>query len=178
MMEHEHVLLFIIIIVAVMVLGCGRGNEFIIVLMLAFAYAVNNAQKKPEVQHVEHECKCTNMIDNADVNFTEPHPIDVYDEEEDLPDLKAIAYDNSQHAWGSNPKYTNCYEPPYSESNQCNTGAYLGFDEANARLSAMRQRDKRTLDGWATKNANFYRKNFSNELELAENKRWWGNSDY
>jgi Ca2+/Na+ antiporter len=80
--------------------------------------------------------------------------------------------------WMENEKYTSCYKPPSYELNNCNTGAYLPFDEANTRMAKLRQRDKKALDGWTSKSANYYRKHYSRELHEAENERWWGNDEY
>lgn len=90
------------------------------------------------------------------------------------------------YLWMSNPEYSTCYQPiqmgyydlPENDQSYCNLGAYMGYDEANSRMSALRQRDKKTLDGWATKNMNFYKKHYGRELNQAENKRWWGNDEY
>lgn len=86
--------------------------------------------------------------------------------------------EQNPYPWGSNPKYTGCYPQVPFDLNGCNTGAYLSYDEANARLAALRQRDKKALDGVVTKNSNYYKRHFSTELDEAEAKRWWGSSEY
>jgi hypothetical protein len=86
--------------------------------------------------------------------------------------------DQTMTRWMENEKYSTCYKAPASENINCNSGAYLPFDEANSRLASMRARDKRAIDGWVSKSANYYKKNYSRELDEAENKRWWGNDEF
>lgn len=88
------------------------------------------------------------------------------------------AEERNPYPWMENEEYGSCYPPVAVDLNNCNKYAYLPFDEANARLSALRQRDKKALDGAVTKNANYYKKHFSRELNEAENERWWGNDEY
>lgn len=87
-------------------------------------------------------------------------------------------YNPNGFKWMENETYTNCYEPPAYDIENCNLYSYLPFDEANARMASLRQRDKRCIDGWVTKNANYYKKHFGRELAEEEAKRWWGNQEY
>lgn len=82
------------------------------------------------------------------------------------------------YPWSSNQGYTECYPGPNRELNGCNINDYMGIDEANTRQVAMRTRDKKVLDGYVSKNANYYKRHFSKELDESENKRWWGNDNY
>lgn len=85
------------------------------------------------------------------------------------------------YPWSSNQSYSSCYPQQQNNidfSQNCNTGSYLGIDEANTRLAGLRQRDKRAIDGAVSKNANYYKRHFAKELDEAENKRWWGNHEY
>ncbi len=62
----------------------------------------------------------------------------------------------------------------------------LGFGENthnidNANTMQWRERgtrDKKRSDGWATKDANYYRYHFADELNYEENKVWHGREDY
>ena len=104
-------------------------------------------------------------------------PIDVYEETK----TPSPHPETQPYPWSSNQSYSTCYQPVLSGidfSQNCNTGAYLGIDEANSRLAALRQRDKRAIDGAVSKNANYYKRHFAKELDEAENKRWWGNQEY
>lgn len=55
------------------------------------------------------------------------------------------------------------------------TAAPLGgsIDAKNVRLSQRRARDKQCSIGWATKDANYYKMHFANELDGNEAKIWW-----
>lgn len=87
-------------------------------------------------------------------------------------------YNPNGFKWMEDESYTNCYEPPSYDIENCNLYSYLPFDEANARMASLRQRDKKCTDGWVTKNANYYKKHFGRELAEEEAKRWWGNQEY
>lgn len=51
--------------------------------------------------------------------------------------------------------------------------------DANLTLLAQnRARDKKCSDGWVTKNADFFKYHYADEIKEAEEKRWWGNSDW
>jgi len=80
--------------------------------------------------------------------------------------------------WMENEKYSTCYKPPAISLDDCNLGNHLGFDELNARIVSQRTRDKKCMDGFVTKNANYYKKHFGRELDEAENRVWWGASEY
>lgn len=62
----------------------------------------------------------------------------------------------------------------------------LGFDENTHNIDNMNTmqwrergtRDKKRSDGWATKDANYYRYHFADELNYEENKVWHGRNDY
>lgn len=81
---------------------------------------------------------------------------------------------------GSNPKYTACYDPKStSDISTCNLVGHVPYDEKNMFQVASRERSKRTSDGWATKNANYFKKHgFEEELDETENERWWGANEY
>jgi hypothetical protein len=96
-----------------------------------------------------------------------------------LPQVTLVPkYQDDDYKWGSEEKATNCYPEPSFNSNNCNLSEYLSYDESNARIAALRNRDKKSKDGLVTKNANFYKKNFGRELDEAESRRWWGNDEY
>ena len=80
--------------------------------------------------------------------------------------------------WGINPGYTSCYPFSSWDTNNCDIFARMDIDEKNSVHVKRSNRDKRILDGWASKNADYYKKNFYNELEKEEAKVWWGNNEY
>jgi len=71
-------------------------------------------------------------------------------------------------------RYTTCYPGPIER----NLGLGMTVDDAVARQSTWRNNEKKVLDGYISKNANFYRKNYSDELEEYEAKRWWGEDEF
>jgi len=95
-----------------------------------------------------------------------------------MPALVGEKEPTDAYPWNSNQSYTDCYPGPTRELNGCNINDYMGIDEANTRQVAMRTRDKKSIDGYVSKNANYYKRHFSKELDESENKRWWGNDNY
>lgn len=77
-----------------------------------------------------------------------------------------------------NTDYGTCYAP-VSGDYSCEAQRYLDIDAKNAQLTKLRggQRSRKCSDGWASKNANFYRKNYARELEDYEAKPWWGRQE-
>lgn len=51
-------------------------------------------------------------------------------------------------------------------------------DTGLVRLGRQRARDKRCIDGYITKNVNYYKYHFANELNEVEDKPWWGREEY
>lgn len=115
-------------------------------------------------------------MEKAQVAHAQPDP-DVTSYEDSNVDQKMLPADEQRH-WMQNEKYSTCYEQAPMSLQTCGTGSYLTFDEAHARLAALRQRDKRCIDGAIAKNANYYKKHFGRELDDAEAERWWGNDEY
>ena len=79
--------------------------------------------------------------------------------------------------WGTNPGYTQCYPFTPWDQNECDIYARMDIDEKNSMHWRKSNRDKKLLDGWASKNADYYKKNFYNELDKEESKVWWGNNE-
>lgn len=52
------------------------------------------------------------------------------------------------------------------------------MDSNMAMIGQKRARDKRAIDGAVIKDANFYRHHFADELDQAEKKVWWGESEF
>jgi hypothetical protein len=77
-----------------------------------------------------------------------------------------------------NNDVSTCYAP-VSVDYSCEAQRYLDIDAKNAQISKLRggQRSRKCSDGWASKNANFYRKNFAREIDEYEAKPWWGRQE-
>ncbi len=195
----DNSILVVILFIVIVVFAFGRLDMMQLLGVLAIAALVLRTQKRQTIsitpddrsQLNAHNCSTDHGSTKSEISFCggnvdEPKPIDVYEGESNAkeqpqssPKEPSLRYNKQNpYPWGSNPQYTGCYpEVPY-DLGKCNTGAYLPFDEANARLAALRQRDKKVLDGYVTKNANYYKRHFSTELDEAEAKRWWGDKEY
>src|SRR3989344_1110161 len=77
--------------------------------------------------------------------------------------------------WCTNPGYTECYRFTPYDQNECDLSARMDIDEKNSMYWRQANRDQKLLDGWASKNSDYYKKNFFNELDKSESKVWWGN---
>lgn len=77
-----------------------------------------------------------------------------------------------------NGDMSTCYAP-VSVDYSCEAQRYLDIDAKNAQIGKLRggQRSRKCADGWASKNANFYRKNYARELDEFEQKPWWGRQE-
>ncbi len=71
-------------------------------------------------------------------------------------------------------RYTSCYTGPLER----NLGLGRTVDDEVARQSTWRNNEKKVLDGYVSKNANYYRRNYSDELEEYEAKPWWGEDEF
>jgi hypothetical protein len=119
------------------------------------------------------------------VDYTQDQPMPPYEERAQTIDETA--------KFGQDELYSGCYEPilsgdllydtPYNNfasdiSNCCNIYARIGGDEQIARMNIGRFKEKRGQDGWAAKSAAYFKKNYAYEFDEAENRLWWGNSEY
>ena len=68
--------------------------------------------------------------------------------------------------FGTNPLYTSCYKLPSWELNDCNTYGAMSIDEKVSHQAKMRNKENRVIDGWTSKNMDYYKKHFSNILML------------
>lgn len=80
--------------------------------------------------------------------------------------------------WGVNPKYTSCYKPPSYEVLDGDINNHMSYDDRNTLEVMARERSKKVTDGWASKNADYYKQHFSDELDREERQRWWGNKEF
>lgn len=73
---------------------------------------------------------------------------------------------------------TSMYEPPRPVVGATCAERSQSVDMANVFMAQQRARDKKCSDGWAVKDANYYRHHYGGELDQAEAKAWWGRGDY
>jgi hypothetical protein len=95
-----------------------------------------------------------------------------------LDDYDPIDYAGYSKQWSSNQQFNDCYniQPEVLES--CAIYSTRDVDGKNALMAKYRSRDKKSLDGAYSKNANYFDKNFGEELNKFESKQWWGNFEY
>ncbi len=86
---------------------------------------------------------------------------------------------NSDSKWHyGNKKYSDCYDTTAPDHNICNLNEIRSIDERVVEQAKRRNNEKRVLDGWASKNSNYYKKHYSNELDKEEAQVWWGEDEY
>ena len=74
--------------------------------------------------------------------------------------------------------YNTSYDKPTIAVGASAAEKNYSIDEANALMVQRRTRDKKCSDGWLTKDADYYKYHFGNELNEAENKEWWTRHEY
>ncbi len=101
---------------------------------------------------------------DASVDEPPPAPTDIYG-----------PFYEMWHAYKDS--YSSCYKRPKLLCDGPASQTY-DIDTANAFMAQQRSRDKKAMDGWAVKDANFYKHHFGNELDDAESKPWWSRNEY
>ena len=159
----------------------------VLTLVVSMLLQLGRSSTKKNNCECAQECKCNGETDHVEI--TEPSSQHEFSDETDFNKqietavneptaVELVQADENIH-WMQNEKYNTCYsELTPSLQNMQPANSYLSFDEAHSRLAALRQRDKRCIDGAIAKNANYYKKHFGDELDVAENERWWGNDEY
>ena len=88
-------------------------------------------------------------------------------------------YGQSYNQWNAHHTgYTSCYDEPQMMVGVSCSERSNSIDASNALIAQKRARDKKCTDGWVTKNANYYKHHFGNELTESEDKPWWGRVEY
>jgi hypothetical protein len=91
--------------------------------------------------------------------------------------------ENPNLRYGVNQREYDAYITSFGKCYPVKPVTYNGTDIDNSMDSNMavigqkRARDKRAIDGAVVKDANFYRHHFADELDQAEKKVWWGESE-
>lgn len=90
-----------------------------------------------------------------------------------------IIYGPSYEMWHAyQDGYTKCYDEPQAVVGVSCAEKNSGIDAANALMAQRRFRDKKCSDGWASKDANYYKHHFAGELDEVEDKPWWSRHEY
>lgn len=183
--QHTHVYIFVLLIIITIAFGpkllqIGAGIFAITILIYIIFrsdfcenYLISNTPKNRER---ELEDAALDEIVNDDVEeFETARNAATYDEEFMRGDDLGEDYDYGR---ASREKYTNCRDPVPQSVDNCYKNAQGGFDEQAMRMSVLRQRNREAVEGSVTKNADAYRQFFGDELNKAENERWWGNNEF
>ena len=80
------------------------------------------------------------------------------------------------HAY--NASYTDCYVKPQPVIVESPAERDISIDERNCLIAQRRARDKKCMDGFVSKNADYYKYFYADELSDTENRPWWSRSDY
>jgi hypothetical protein len=57
-------------------------------------------------------------------------------------------------------------------------GGHRGVDDMGMKLGIARARDRQCIDGAVTKNANYYKYHYGDELSDYESRPWWGRNEW
>lgn len=156
----------------------------IIILLLSKVKYKKGEEKKRESLEVGHiiaqpDDNATNTVDPV-TETDEYASVESNSSELVLPPIPVSPVDfyNVYNQWNTNQGYTECYKPIPWDVNNCNIYERMDIDEKNSQHWRAANRDKKIIEGWASKNADYFRKNYYNELEKEESKRWWGRDEY
>lgn len=174
--------LAIIMTIIIWYLFDNKGANTVIKIEKAPIYSSEkDSQGKPEESSGEHSEEYPahgNANDYYLDGYPGPHKTPYVDKYVH-PEANYNYREKDPYGFMQNEKYGTCYPPPPYDVNHCDIYSYLPFDEANSRMATIRQqRVKKGQDGWASKNSNYYKKFYGDELNQEEHKRWWGNDEY
>jgi hypothetical protein len=117
----------------------------------------------------------------------EPVPEVVIPEPEPVPEPTApFEGDQSTNMYGMDHEkyhgyhtaYTDCYPEVKPVIAASCSERDLTMDGANAFMAQKRSRDKKVMDGVASKTSAYYRQHYAEELDEEEAKPWWGQSSW
>lgn len=102
------------------------------------------------------------------VPTTQPIPAEVVSDNVNM-------YGQSHADW---QKYKDGYTACYSTQGNVDYRHDAGIDSRNVLMAQSRARDRKCTDGWASKDANYFRHHYSSELEETEAAPWWGSNEF
>jgi hypothetical protein len=79
------------------------------------------------------------------------------------------------HAY--NASYTDCYTKPQPVIVESPAERDTSLDGRNCLIAQRRARDKKCMDGYISKNSDYYKYFYADELSDTENRPWWGRVD-
>jgi hypothetical protein len=165
-------LVLIIIVLSTYVFGPAITIAFILGVMIVLNYdsehftfggrPVVGTFKHPEMAETQLGINQAAAVDDARGISRDEQSVDIYGPFYEM----YHQYNNVHYA-----------QPPSRILNTCSERSNQ-IDAKVAQYSQSRARDKRCTDGWVTKNADYYKYHYANELSDTENKPWWGREEW
>lgn len=88
-------------------------------------------------------------------------------------------YEPAHEKWRAyQSSYGKYYNTPTAYVNTSTAEMDSSIDSANALIARKRARDKKCLEGLSTKDVNYYRYHYADELNETEDKVWWGRNEW
>lgn len=173
--ESALIILTFILVIVVILLADNLTTAMLIVSLLANFLVISSQFKKIS----------KNFLDIGISAPTSPTPAAQDDSmiSETAPDAtdnqKTDIYGPFYEMWHAyRNSYDKCYDPPQVNAYGDCPGRAYNIDTANAFMAQQRSRDKKAMDGWAVKEANFYKHHYGSELDDTERRVWWGRNEY
>ena len=95
------------------------------------------------------------------------------------PDESIYGYGPGFACWDKfRQTYTDTYKAPEPHILNSFSEKQYDIDSANVINAQRRFREKRAMDGWACKNAEYFKQFYSDELSAAESRPWFGRQDW
>jgi hypothetical protein len=185
-----------ILIAFIMVVAVIAAAENLMTSMLVVSLLTNFLVLGCQINKISNRDKPTNLLTPYE-SFGNPGPLgvdnygappaDIYGKNSDLagPSLDQLLAQQEHDKYNL---YTEYNKPSYTPYDSLDPRIYTrplpdgdnayNVNNSGVNISLNRTRDKRVLDGWATKDVNYYKYHFSNELANEENKPWWGRNEY
>ncbi len=132
--------------------------------------------------------------ESVDISITTPTPLksQIDTELDQIPPLQSQIdtelplqpqnpqlYGHDYDKWHSHHvSYGKCYNDPQPIALHSCSENTANVDNAITLMARRRFRDAKCSDGWASKNANYYKYHYNTELKDAEQKQWWGNNEF
>jgi hypothetical protein len=180
MMSIESILIILtfILVIIVILVADSLTTAMLIVSLLANFLVISSQFKKisknfldigiaagPQTQDHENTLHGDSPPVSPPESAADTQPVDLYG-----------PFYEMWHAYRNS--YDQCYDAPRVNAYGDCSGRTYNIDTANTFMAQRRARDKRAMDGWAVKDANFYKHHYGAELDDTENRVWWGRNEY
>lgn len=151
-----------VIVIAVIMLADNLTSAVLIISMIANYMAIST-----------HLNKASKYIEITPQRALES----MVSREPEVVDESTLYGDEHEMHTAYNDAYTSCYKEPEPVVIQSCSEKSSSIDAMNAHMAQRRARDKKVMDGVASKDKYYYAHHFAQELDEAEAKPWWGAAD-